>query len=572
MATKRKSLVKKVISTILVIVAILVAAIATIVVGVAKGSLIVAGAFSGNPGDIATLSLLIAQEFTPQPIDGYACIDPNALETGQKGTAAATANWPDAVIYDSEGNNQLAAVLFTAGYLASNGQIDRVTEDGRYGVYGLTGPGSGTNYGITAKEMLNPALATNFMLPRFQNAMNVINPELWAADPAKAAAAIAYAALQPDEPYTAAEIQAAWAKTVTELHKLKIPDTFDTPPISTENVTGSVLARNPLLFGAINAASQSDPNLQLALLMGSYLESNWRSDASGGGAYGVFQIQHPAGAPEPGPPVHPDITLAQALDPVYATGYMLAAYKAAMDPDNPNRKVSFPSSLWTGNPELAAEYTVYNAEMPAALYHETQGQARVDEAYHASLLVMQALGSSTQFVDTQCASVISPQLIIGLNVGLTGADRQTVIKAAQDLLGTPYSFGGGHSSYMPSYGQCSSDPTDAGRNDCHIAGVDCSGLTRIAFHAAGIIIGDTAADQWHKTKQWQVPMDKAQPGDLLFWTGYTNSYTDPGHVAIYIGGGKAIMAPQSGDVVKIADITTPFWQSEFVGATSPYHK
>jgi cell wall-associated NlpC family hydrolase len=305
--------------------------------------------------------------------------------------------------------------------------------------------------------------------------------------------------------------------------------------------------------------------------MGSYLESGWVNDGPpGGGAYGPFQIQHPSDAPVAGPPIHGNITVSDAQNPLLAAKYMLPAYQAGMDPKNTSRKVNFPSTLWTSNTKLAAEYTAYNAEKPAEPYHLAQSQGKVDEAYNASLLVMKALGSSTQFIDSNCLSALSPNTPLGtLPDGPAGQTRSQVINTATSLLGTPYSWGGGHSAYGPTYGICAGGTA---WNDCHIAGVDCSGLTRYAFHAVNVDIGGTAADQWHKTKQWQEPMDKAQPGDLLFWTGSDGSYADPGHVAIYVGGGKAVMAPQSGDVVKIADITTPFWQNSFVGATDPYQQ
>ena len=43
---------------------------------------------------------------------------------------------------------------------------------------------------------------------------------------------------------------------------------------------------------------------------------------------------------------------------------------------------------------------------------------------------------------------------------------------------------------------------------------------------------------------WPVPRGELQPGDLLFFHGY-------GHVGIYIGHGRMVHAPQSGERVRV---------------------
>jgi cell wall-associated NlpC family hydrolase len=56
------------------------------------------------------------------------------------------------------------------------------------------------------------------------------------------------------------------------------------------------------------------------------------------------------------------------------------------------------------------------------------------------------------------------------------------------------------------------------------------------------------------------------PGDLVFWS--TNgSVAGIHHVAIYIGGGNVIQAPESGDIVRV----TPLGEvsSGYFGATRP---
>lgn len=75
------------------------------------------------------------------------------------------------------------------------------------------------------------------------------------------------------------------------------------------------------------------------------------------------------------------------------------------------------------------------------------------------------------------------------------------------------------------------------------AGFDCSGLTSYAAASVGISLPRTAAAQ--STLGHSVSLSALQPGDLLFWGGAGSAY----HVALYIGGGKYVHAPQPGQTV-----------------------
>lgn len=80
---------------------------------------------------------------------------------------------------------------------------------------------------------------------------------------------------------------------------------------------------------------------------------------------------------------------------------------------------------------------------------------------------------------------------------------------------------------------------------------DCSGLAYVVYaNATGHNIGGWTGDQQYAGTQ--IPVSQAQPGDLLFWGAPTSVTT---HVAIYIGNGQYIHAPQPGDVVKIGSIS-----------------
>jgi cell wall-associated NlpC family hydrolase len=75
---------------------------------------------------------------------------------------------------------------------------------------------------------------------------------------------------------------------------------------------------------------------------------------------------------------------------------------------------------------------------------------------------------------------------------------------------------------------------------------DCSGLTMWAYAKAGIRLSHYTGYQWNEGRH--VSRDQLLPGDLVFF------YPDHHHVGIYIGGGKVVHAPHTGDVVKITAI------------------
>lgn len=127
------------------------------------------------------------------------------------------------------------------------------------------------------------------------------------------------------------------------------------------------------------------------------------------------------------------------------------------------------------------------------------------------------------------------------------------IDAAMAHLGLPYAWGGGGSN-GPGPGQAP---------DLGIIGFDCSGLTQYAYKRAGISIPRNSRAQYAASPK--VSSDDLQAGDLVFWA------TDPAnpgtihHVALYLGNGRVVHAPESGDVVKVSDM----WWRHYAGAVRP---
>lgn len=90
---------------------------------------------------------------------------------------------------------------------------------------------------------------------------------------------------------------------------------------------------------------------------------------------------------------------------------------------------------------------------------------------------------------------------------------------------------------------------------------DCSGLVQTAYAKAGIQLPRTARPQYRTTPA--VPVSALLPGDLLFFATDKTNWDTIHHVAIYLGQGRMLHAPTTGDVVRIA----PVWWAEFFAAT-----
>ena len=89
-------------------------------------------------------------------------------------------------------------------------------------------------------------------------------------------------------------------------------------------------------------------------------------------------------------------------------------------------------------------------------------------------------------------------------------------------------------------------------------GFDCSGLMQYVYAQVGKSIPRTAATQF----AGGIPIPSPRPGDLVFFKGALGTASRPGHVGMFIGNGQMIHAPQTGDVVKIANA----FRSDYLGA------
>jgi cell wall-associated NlpC family hydrolase len=86
-------------------------------------------------------------------------------------------------------------------------------------------------------------------------------------------------------------------------------------------------------------------------------------------------------------------------------------------------------------------------------------------------------------------------------------------------------------------------------------GFDCSGLVMYVYGRLGVSLPHHAASQYsygRKVSRWGL-----KPGDLVFFSGL-------GHVGLFIGNGRFIDAPQSGETVRVTSLASR--SSSYVGA------
>jgi peptidoglycan DL-endopeptidase CwlO len=124
----------------------------------------------------------------------------------------------------------------------------------------------------------------------------------------------------------------------------------------------------------------------------------------------------------------------------------------------------------------------------------------------------------------------------GTYTGPASGNARIVLQWAYSKLGTPYEFGGTGPRY------------------------DCSGFVMVGWRQAGVSLPRVVPDQFNATRR--VARSDLQPGDVVFFDSL-------GHDGIYVGGGKFIHSPHTGEVVKTDSLSNPWYSSHFYGAGRP---
>jgi peptidoglycan DL-endopeptidase CwlO len=172
----------------------------------------------------------------------------------------------------------------------------------------------------------------------------------------------------------------------------------------------------------------------------------------------------------------------------------------------------------------AAAQAAFNAKVVAAQRAQAAAAAQTVSHVGTSTATSASGGGGSASTVVVSAAALPP-----VAAGASGA-----IAAAESQIGVPYVWGG----------------------ETPGVGFDCSGLVQWAWGRAGVGLPRTSGAQYAATTH--ISVADLQPGDLLFY--------GPGgseHVAMYIGGGSMIEAPETGQTVHITGVRTG---DGFVGA------
>jgi hypothetical protein len=143
----------------------------------------------------------------------------------------------------------------------------------------------------------------------------------------------------------------------------------------------------------------------------------------------------------------------------------------------------------------------------------------------------QLLDRSSQLLDR------GTQLISQVRDGASG-----LVDSAINFLGVRYKLGGNSAE----------------------TGFDCSGFTRYVFeNSIGRVLPHRADEQANDPRLAKVDQKDLKPGDLVFFNTMRRTFS---HVGIYLGDGKFIHSPRTGESVRIEDINISYWARHFTGA------
>ncbi len=140
-------------------------------------------------------------------------------------------------------------------------------------------------------------------------------------------------------------------------------------------------------------------------------------------------------------------------------------------------------------------------------------------------------------------AALAPALLLGACATTPPPPAQAandVLFRAIGLVGTPYRYGGNTPQ----------------------SGFDCSGLVDYVFRSSAGVVLPRRSGEIADVDAPRVKSDRLAPGDLLFF----GSRRHVNHVAIYVGEGRFVHAPNRGGTVRLDQLDGDYWRTHFLYA------
>ncbi|ALR76866.1 C40 family peptidase [[Enterobacter] lignolyticus] len=138
---------------------------------------------------------------------------------------------------------------------------------------------------------------------------------------------------------------------------------------------------------------------------------------------------------------------------------------------------------------------------------------------------------------------VKPLTLADAHKGRVQKAQKTAMNKLMNQIGKPYRWGG-------------TSPR---------TGFDCSGLVYYAYKdLVKFHIPRTANEMYHLRDARSIDRSELESGDLVFFRTRGRGTAD--HVGVYVGNGKFIQSPRSGQDIQITSLSEDYWIRHYVGA------
>ena len=300
------------------------------------------------------------------------------------------------------------------------------------------------------------------------------------------------------------------------------------PAVSSSSATTVSSSQAPVSSSASSASVSSSSASQQTVASSSSSQTSVASSVSS--AAPASSVSSQSSSKQPVIAANHTTATVKSGDSLYAIAQEYGVSVASLREANPNlgNSLTVGQSLIVNNPTknpAAASSSSQQAQASSASSQQQAPQARTANNQQAA----QSNNNQQQNNNNQAAQASSQAQ--QSSTTRTGSGNN-VVSYAESFIGVPYVYGG----TTPS-------------------GFDCSGFVQYVYNHFGKSLPRTTTQQ--ENCGTQIPVSQAQPGDLYFCGNKGSAY----HVAICVGNGKYIAAPEPGQSVSIG--STQYFQPSF---------